>query len=144
MGRPSLAARTPPALRRWPLVGVLAALAVAAQLWGLYRVTGPTTAPWFPYADKVQHLVGFALPVLLVLLAGELRAAEHGRRLGRTAVGAVVGLFTVHAVVSELVQGRYYVSRAGDPLDVLADVVGIALGLVAFAVLVSRGDRGRA
>lgn len=143
MGRPSLATRTPPALRRWPLVGVLAALAVAAQLWGLYRVTGSPSPPWFPYADKVQHLVGFALPVLLVLLAGELRAAEHGRRLGRAVVGAVVGLFTVHAVVSELVQGACYASRAGDPLDVLADVVGVALGLAAFG-LVSGGARDRA
>ena len=125
-------------------MGVLAALAVAAQLWGLYRVTGPPSAPWFPYADKVQHLLGFALPVLLVLLAADLRATEQGRRIGRAAVVAVAGLFAVHAVVSELVQGAYYASRAGDPFDVLADVVGIAVGLVAFRVLASRGARGRA
>ena len=39
------------------------------QLWGLYRVSGPPQPPWFPFADKLEHAAGFALPVLLILLA---------------------------------------------------------------------------
>ena len=47
----------------WPVVAGLAALAVVAQLYGVYRVTGPPTPPWFPNADKAEHAVGFALRI---------------------------------------------------------------------------------
>lgn len=112
----------------WRLVAGLAGLAVAAQLWGLYRVAGPPSAPWFPHADKLQHAVGFGLPVALLLLALGLRAGEHPPRLSRPALGLVVAVFAAHAVTSEVVQHLFYASRSGDPLDVLADLVGVALG----------------
>ena len=48
-------------------------MAVLLQLRGLYRVIGPSQTPWFPYADKVAHVMGFALPVMLILLAAALR-----------------------------------------------------------------------
>ena len=117
------AGRTP-----WRLLATLAGLAVIAQLWGLYRVPGPPSGPWFPHADKLQHVVGFALPVALLLLALGLRAAERLHRLSRPALGTVVAVFAVHAVLSEVAQHRFYASRTGDPLDVLADLVGVALG----------------
>ena len=112
----------------WRLVAGLAGLAIVAQLWGLYRVAGPPSAPWFPHADKLQHAVGFGLPVALLLLALGLRALEQPPRLSRLAPGLVVAVSAVHAVTSEVVQHRFYVSRSGDPLDVLADLVGVALG----------------
>jgi VanZ family protein len=125
---------------RWPVVAGLAGVAAVAQLWGLYRVAGPPASPWFPHADKLEHAVGFALPVALLLVALGLRAAELGRAPGRRSFVAVVGLFAAHAVVSELVQHAFYTSRTGDPFDVLADLFGVAAG----ALLARAALRGRA
>jgi VanZ family protein len=112
----------------WPVVAGLAALAVVAQLYGVYRVTGPPSPPWFPDADKVEHTIGFALPVALVVLAAGLRARSRGRRPTRRPLTVVVVVFAVHGVVSELVQHFFYTTRSGDPFDVLADWIGTALG----------------
>jgi len=123
---------------RWRAVAVLAGLAVLGQLYGLYRVSGPPSPPWFPHADKLEHLLGFALPVALVLLAVGLRSRGAGRRPERRAAGLVVGLFVAHAVVSEVVQHLAYTTRTGDPLDALADGVGVALGAAVAAALLRR------
>jgi VanZ family protein len=123
---------------RWRLAAGLAGLAVIVQLWGLYRVPGPPTAPWFPHTDKLQHALGFASPVTLLLLALGLLAGERSDRLSRRALGLVVAVFTVHAVASEIVQHRFYASRTGDPLDVLADLVGVAAGTALALVLLRR------
>jgi len=126
---------------------VAAGVAVAAQLWGLYRVAGPPSPPWFPHADKLEHAVGFALPVALVVLALGLRRLSRGRESARRALVGVVAVFAAHAVVSELVQHTFYTGRTGDPLDVLADGVGTAVGaLVGSAVLgrVATGARAGA
>ena len=111
----------------------LAALAVAAQCYGLYRPTGPPTPPWFPQADKVEHAAGFALPVALILRALGLRARRQGAVLARPLWVTVLVIFVAHAVLSEVVQHSFYRYRTGDPLDVAADWFGVAIG-----VLVSR------
>jgi VanZ family protein len=51
----------------------------------------------------------------------------------RFPIGWVVLVALVHAVVIELVQHLAIPGRAGDPVDVLFDVVGIALGLALWA-----------
>ena len=122
-------------------VAVLAALAVAVQLWGLYRVTGPLGPGWFPHADKLQHAVGFALPVALVLLALGLRRVDRGGRPSGRVLVIVVGLSAVHAVLSEVVQHAFYTSRSGDPLDALADGVGVAVGALVGTALLRRPAR---
>ncbi len=71
--------------------------------------------PTFPSADKVVHLLLFAL------LAGTTRW-----RFGPALTG--VGLVAAYAVVSELIQGLALPGRSGDPLDVVADLLGVALG----------------
>ena len=114
----------------WPVVAGLAALAVVGHLYGLYRVTGPPNPPWFPQADKLEHVVGFALPVVLILVAAGLRSLSRGGRPTRRVRVLVLAGFAAHGVVSELVQHAFYTNRAGDPLDVLADWTGTALGLV--------------
>ena len=129
---------------RWRPVAVLAGLAVLGQLYGLYRVSGPPTPPWFPHADKLEHLLGFALPVALVLLAVGLRSRGPGRRPDRRAAVLVVGLFAAHAVVSEVVQHLAYRTRSGDPLDALADGAGVALGTAVAAALLRRTARSAA
>jgi VanZ family protein len=128
-------------LRSWHLVAGAAAVAVLLQLRGLYRVIGPPQPPWFPYADKVAHLMGFALPVMLILLASALRH-PLGARWPRPRVSAlVVGVFAAHAVVSELIQHVWYRYRTGDPLDVIADWIGVAAGVVlARLIVLHRSD----
>jgi VanZ family protein len=122
---------------------VAAVVGLAVHLWGLYRDHGPPSVSWFPQADKLEHLVGFGLPCLLVLLALHLHAAAAGRPLAGRTVGPVVGLFVLHAGVSEVVQGTFYTSRSGDPYDALADVTGTLLGLLGY-LLLRRRETSRA
>lgn len=152
-GRLAWVARPGPAAR--VLVSVAAALGLVLHLWGLYRDQSPPRVSSFPDADKVEHIVGFGLPSLLVLLALHLHAAARGRLLRARTVVVVVGLFVAHAGVSEIVQGEAYTTRSGDPLDAVADLAGTALGLLGYLLLrraatraggsaaVGRGSRGR-
>jgi hypothetical protein len=91
-----------------------AGLALAVQLVVVYAPSGPGTSP-FPGADKVVHLLVFAVPVLLLLLAG-------------APVRVVLPLLAAHAVLSEVVQGVWLTHRSGDPLDALADLAGVLVG----------------
>ena len=118
------------ALRGWHLAALGAVFAVLLQLWGLYRVAGPPQPPWFPFADKIEHAVGFAVPVLLILLAIALRGPVSWPWPNMRIGVFVVAIFAAHGVVSELVQHQWYRYRTGDPLDVLADWVGIAVGML--------------
>lgn len=127
------------------LVATGAALAgIVVHLWGLYRDHGPPSFRWLPQADKLEHLVGFGLPCFLVLLALHLHVAAAGRLPSTRAVAAVVGLFVVHAGVSEVVQGAFYTTRSGDPYDAVADLVGTSLGLVGYLLVRRREAHGRA
>ena len=99
---------------------VALALAVLAQGVVLYAPQG-AGAPPFPQADKVVHVAVFAVPTVLALVA-------------RIPVRWVVGLLAAHAVVSEVVQSRLLPGRSGDPWDSLADLGGIALGVLAVAL----------
>ena len=95
----------------------LLALAVAAHLYGLYTPGEPGAVAWFPYADKVFHFFGFAVPATLaVLLTG------HWWPLLA---------FAANAVISELVQYLWLPYRDGDWFDLLTDLTGLlpALGL---------------
>ncbi len=91
-----------------------ASVAVLVQLVVLYAPSAPGV-PLFPGADKVIHLLLFAVPVLLLLLLG-------------VDPRVVLGVFAVHAGVSELVQGLVLPDRSGDAVDALADLAGVALG----------------
>lgn len=114
----------PHATRRPVLLGVLLVASVLVQLYGLYDPApgGGDVA----INDKVVHALLFGVPALLGGLVG----------LGRW--WPVV--LAVHAPLSELVQGRYYATRTGDPWDAVADLLGIALGW-ALAALVARRRR---
>ena len=98
----------------------LAAVALVVQLVAVYLPGSPgggLELPWLPGLDKVVHFLIFGAPVYL-----------FGRLTRR--VGLVAGVFAVHAVVSELVQWRFIPYRDGDPLDALADLVGIGLAVL--------------
>lgn len=119
-------------LRGWPWV--LFAAACIINLVGVYWPSqpGPDALLGIPHLDKVAHLGLFAAVAFTGLLAG-LRSLP----LGAVLVG--------HAVLSELVQAAY-ADRSGDPFDAVADLGGVAVGLlVGHVVLRGRtaGFRGR-
>ncbi len=90
---------------------------------GLYEPGSPDSVPLFdlPGADKVAHFLLFAFPVWLL-----------GRLTGR--IWLIVGIFALHGVVSELIQYWFLPHRSGDPLDFLADLIGVAAGTVLLLV----------
>ena len=89
------------------------------MLLSLYVLFWPRASapPPFPGADKLVHLVLFAL-----------LAAAARWRFGRSLPVAVA--VAAYAPVSEFVQGLLLPGRSGDPLDARADLVGAALGWV--------------
>jgi VanZ family protein len=127
--------------RGWHLAAVAAALAVLLQLWGLYRALGPPQPSWFPFADKLQHTVGFALPVLLILLTITLRGRFGWQWPRRATCVLVVAIFAAHAIVSEVIHHVWYRYRTGELLDVVADWLGIAVGIVVFRLIYLRRSR---
>lgn len=114
----------------WPLRGWVLALVLVGHLCALYTPGGPE--PGFfdlllpDGSDKAVHVGLFAVPAFLL------------RRI--TARWWPILLLALHAPISELIQWRFVPYRSGDPLDLLADVVGLALG-VAAAAWVSRRKR---
>ena len=92
-------------------------LAVAVSAVVLFAPSDGGAAP-FPGSDKVVHLL---------LFAG--LAATTRWRFG----SAIAGLAAVaaYAPLSELVQGLLLSGRSGDPVDVVADLCGVALGWTA-------------
>jgi VanZ family protein len=96
------------------------AFAAAALLSLVVLFTPASGVPWAPPGvDKLVHAALFAG------LAVTGRWAGAGLR--RLAV-----LLAVYAVVSEVVQAWSPLGRTGSPADVLADVVGLLLGLLAW------------
>ena len=113
-------------------LGGLSASATAVQCYGLYRPDAPPQPGWLPHADKIGHLVGFAVPVLLVTITIAWFAGALSNRIRFLVVIA----FSVQAAVSELVQGHdTLVGRSGDVVDLAADALGIAIGFFAAAPL---------
>ena len=135
MSRSAQPDRRVSARRGWRLAAGGAGLSVTFHLWGLYRPSAPAQAALFPGADKILHAVGFALPVILIAVAYVLSCRAERRTPSLALLGVTAGVFVVHAVVSELIQHRFYAYRAGDPLDVLADWGGIVVGALVLLLL---------
>lgn len=111
---------------------LIAAACCVLQLAGLYRPGGyGGGGPEIPGLDKAAHVAMFALPVLFLLLAGLRR-------------WWVVAVFALHAPVSEVIQHLWLPRRSGDGYDLVADAAGIALGVVAAALVTARKQRSAA
>ena len=106
------------------VVPVLLAVSLVLQCVALYAPQGPGVSP-FPLSDKVVHLVIFAVPAVLAVLAGF-----------RPVV--VLGVLGAQAVLSEVIQGEFLAGRSGDPLDVVADLAGVGIGIVVGVLLARR------
>jgi VanZ family protein len=89
----------------------------------------------------VEHLVGFGGPLLLVLLTLAQWSPDSGRRIRPRTFVIVVSLFVLHGVLSEVIQATFYVSRSGDPKDLLADCTGIMLAVLGYRLLARRRSR---
>lgn len=107
----------------------LLAIVLIGHLYALYKPGGPEPGfldLLFPAGtDKVVHVALFAVPAFLL------------RRFW--ARWWPILLLALHAPVSELIQWRFVPYRSGDPLDLLADVIGIAAGVATAAWATRRG-----
>lgn len=112
---------------RW---AVLAIAAVLFQLAVLYDPS-PPGLPGPVGTDKLLHAAIFAAPAFCAVMAG----------LRWWLVGI---LLAAQAVVSELVQALALVERSGDPWDLVADLVGLAAGLLLGNTRRRRSARRRA
>jgi VanZ family protein len=101
-------------LRRW-LWRAGFVLACLIQLYGLYAPRQAGSDVGIPQTDKIAHLLIFAVVAYL-----GLRVGVPARWL--------LGVLAANAVISEIVQHYSLPHRSGDPLDVLADLLGIAVG----------------
>lgn len=108
----------------WAFWGLLMAH-LAALYWPRIDVPG---AP--PNSDKLAHLLLFGVPVAMAILA--LRRPWP-----------VVAALALHAPVSEWLQATLLPHRSGDARDALADLVGVAIGVVV-GLIVRRGWAARA
>ncbi len=97
---------------RWAGPAFLAVVLLSGYV--LFWPTGGGQQP-FPAADKVVHL-------LLFLLLASTARWRFGNAL------PALALVAVYAVVSEVVQGVALDERSGDPVDVVADLLGAGLG----------------
>jgi hypothetical protein len=88
---------------------------VVVNLLGLYWPQPVSGGGLFPNVDKVVHVGIFAA------------AAVTGVWV-RLPVRWLVALLVVHAVASEFVQHWLLPNRSGDPVDAVADMVGVGLG----------------
>lgn len=100
-----------------------AAAALALNLAVLYAPRAPVVQTGGLPVDKLVHAVVFALPTVALARAGLPR-------------GWAVGLMAAHAPLSELLQHRVLAHRSGEVGDIVADLVGVAIGA---AVLWSPG-----
>ncbi len=111
----------------------MASAALILQFAVLYTPRAPAVDVGALPLDKLVHLAVFALPTYALIRAG-------------LPVVAVVILMSAQAVGSELLQHVALANRSGDPGDLLADLVGVAVA-VALVRLRSRrasprsGDR---
>ena len=91
----------------WTLLKPLMQFAV------LYAPRAPAVDTGGIPVDKLVHVAVFALPTVALIGAGVPR-------------GWVIGLMSVHAPLSEVVQGALLADRSPEGADVLADLAGVA------------------
>lgn len=108
----------------WPSVArvsqrarlVVATAALILQFAVLYTPRAPAVAVEGLPLDKLVHVVIFALPTYALIRAG-------------LPVVTVAVLMAAQAVGSELLQHMALANRSGDAGDVLADLVGVGIGV---------------
>ena len=113
--------------RRWWSLFAVAVLANLALLFWPRAVD--TGGVGIPHLDKMAHAASFALVTWTGLRAGIV-------------VWALSVVLALHAGTSEVVQHRLLAERTGDPADVLADLTGVAVVVLALGAASWRHGHG--
>lgn len=108
-------AQVPPGQDLVRLFGwLILAVSLVVQAWGLYAPSPPgPDGP--PGLDKIGHLLSFGIPAALAALLG---------------ARWLLWLLLLHALVSEPLQQALAPTRQLDGWDTVADLVGIAVGVL--------------
>ncbi len=106
-------------------------LAIAAQIGATFAMLWP--APELPdldvpMADKWAHFVVFGMLYFLWASALKTRSTIFGSGIG------LILCLLFYGIIIEVLQENFYTSRTGDLMDVVANSVGILLGLIVFNV----------
>ena len=110
------------------------AVTIYAANTGSYH-PGIALVRWLPYGDKIGHLGLWGLLTLLINLASPGRSVPVGRWL--LPLGTVV-LSVV--VVAEEASQRWLDNRTLDPIDLVANLIGIGLATVIGHLLLTRNS----
>ncbi len=111
-----------PRVRNRIWLGAALLLALAFQFFVLYTPGSANPRPLpFPGFDKLIHIGIFCLPALLVWLLKR--------------VWWPIALLVVHIPISEFVQQTWIPYRGFDLIDMVADLAGVGLGVLAAALL---------
>lgn len=84
----------------------------------------PKDIYWFEGADKVVHFGIFGVLSFL-----------YKATFSRQAFGRCFLILILYGIATELAQEYMHLGRSGDPLDLLADAIGIVLGYGAMSLL---------
>ena len=112
----------------------LVVVSYAAIIFYFSSQPAPLSLPLFPGFDKLAHALAFgALGLLLYWAIGCSFQALSVRSNGflSVVISAMYG-------ISDEIHQTFVPTRHADPFDVLADVAGAALALIAFRLLYSR------
>jgi VanZ family protein len=82
------------------------------------------------HIDKVVHLFLYFIQIILFLLVGTYKTSTNSFR--RKYILFILFYSLSLGIAVEFIQQYYIIGRAGDFYDVLADLVGILLGLCLF------------
>jgi VanZ family protein len=105
----------------------------AGVIFFLSSQPGIDIPPPFPHMDKVLHAIAFG--VLGFLLLGAFRPGVRG--YSRKQLVIAITIAGTYGILDEIHQ-RYVPGRMPDALDVMADLVGAALGVWLMHVIVRR------
>ena len=105
----------------WPALwlSIWLAMLAAVAIGSLLPVHDLPPLPLFPQADKLEHLLGYA-----ALAAWAALLFSRSRTLLVVAFGLVA-----FGIALEIAQALFTIDRQAEIFDVLADAVGVLLGL---------------
>lgn len=112
-------------------------LAWALLTLGLYAIPGqdmPNNGFWDVLSlDKIGHVAVFAVLTCTCIIA--FRKQGTSRRLQRQATWWAAGIAAVYGGALEWMQGQVFSERTSDWMDLLANLVGVAGGVLLFRVI---------
>jgi len=104
---------------------------------GLYAIPGrdmPNNGFWDVLSlDKIGHVAVFGVFTCTCIVAFRKQGSTRG--LQRHAIGWAVGICAVYGAALEWMQGLVFSERTSDWMDLLANLVGVAGGVLLFRLI---------